>query len=724
MMSERANMADMGEEGAIDMRALGRSIAARKWWIIIPTLAAVVATAAYVNMVRPRYTADAKVFLDNQESYYTRPDKVERDTSAPLDPEAVASQVQIVTSREVAREVIRELKLVGDAEFDPAVKGGGALSRLAILFGLQRDPTSLSPEDRILETYYARLQVFQVPKTRVLAIEFVSERPDLAARAANVIADQYIKLRSNVKKDDALKARDWLATTLQDLKPRVEAAHLAIARYREEHGLQRGSSERSTVNQELGDLVAKLADARTAQSEAQGKAALINRLLREGRIFEIPDVARDDLIRRISEQRVNLRAQLALELRTLLPGHPRVKELQSQVSELESELRAAAQKTARTLENDAALATSKIKFLDAEVQRRRSASGEGDEKDARLKLLEQDAASLDAQYQSAMSKFNEASSRESTNSTPPDVRLVSPATSPQLPTFPKKIPMLAIAFLGALLFTTALVVTRALLAAPPRAPRVASPTHELHADEAWPVAARFDPEPEASDIGEPPRINARAPVQNVQAAAVEPVLRRASQFDDVRRAMEALRQDGEAARVLVCGLTEEESAQGGIRLARALARSGRAILIDLGQNGAASAALGFGAQQLGLSDLAAGVASFAEVIHRDGGGRLHVLPIGGNHAEIHLDVLGDIFDALSETYDHLVLVAPPAAEAALQTDVLSAVDLAALVAPLETKQAEARRALEALQRTGVEAVVLDSSSGDRRGRLASSRDAA
>ena len=42
--------------------------------------------------------------------------------------------------------------------------------------------------------------------------------------------------------------------------------------------------------------------------------------------MDIPDVAKDELIRRIAEQRVNLRSQLALELRTLLPGPPRIKE--------------------------------------------------------------------------------------------------------------------------------------------------------------------------------------------------------------------------------------------------------------------------------------------------------------------------------------------------------------------------------------------------------------
>lgn len=716
-MSDRAGTTDMTDDGAIDLRALGRAIAARKWWIIAPTAAIVVATALYVSAVRPRYTADAKVFLDNQESYYTRPDKSERDAAPTLDPEAVASQVQIVTSREVAREAIRVLNLVGDPEFDPLAKGMSALDRIAVLLGLQRNPANLTPEDRTLETYYARLQVFQVPRTRVLAIEFTSERPELAARAANVIAEQYIRLRSNVKKGDALKARDWLAETIRTLKPRVEAAHLAVARYREGHGLQRGDGERSTVTQELGDLVAKLADARAAQSEAQGKAAMINKLLREGRTFEIPDVAKDELVRRIAEQRVNLRAQLALEMRTLLPGHPRVKELQSQVAELESELRAAAQKTARALENDATLATSKIKFLDAAVQRRRTAAGEGEEKDAALKLLEQEAAALDSQYQSAMAKFNEASARESVDSTPPDVRLVSPATSPQLPSFPKKIPMIVVALLGGLVLSSALVVTRALLNAEARVPRVAPAGAQSLSPSSLPIAGRTGPAAEAKgpEIGAPPVANGRG------------AQRTGPQFDDLRRAIEALRRDGEATRALVIGLDAREGVLGAVRLARSLARTSRSILIDLGEDAGVSDALGFGGDVPGLAEIADGSASFAETIHRDAGGRLHVLPAGAvtQAADADPDLFFDLLAALSESYENVVIAGPSADRALRQPELLSQVDVVALVAPLDVALGEARRTLETIKRLGVETVVLDSSpAAPRRASAEAARDAA
>lgn len=702
----RTQTAAVPDDGAIDLRSLGRRVAARKWWIVIPTLLAVAGMFAFVSTVKPRYTADAKVFLDNQESYYTRPDKMDMASGAALDTEAVGSQVQLVTSREIAREAIHELKLADELEFNPRARGVGALDRVMIMLGILRNPALLSAEDAILEKFSDRLLVFQVPRTRVLQIEFTSQNPELAARAANLVASLYIKKRSASKKGDTLRARDWLAEAVRTLRPKVEEANLAVARFREQNGLLRGSGDRTTLSQELGELITKLSDARSQQSDAQAKSAIIKRMLRSGRIMDIPDVAKDDLIRRIAEQRVSLRAQLALELRTLLPGHPRVKELQSQVEALDVELRRAAEKVARTLDNDATLATSRIKFLEAEVNRRRQAAGEGGEKDAQLKLLEQEAATLDAQLQSALAKYNDANARDFADSTPPDVRLVSPATEPLLPTFPKKAPMLLLALLGGLVISTGVVVTRELMSGAAHVVVAPQPPAQLEDEAALPVAARMRDEV-APEIGAPR--DRGAPLAEDEAS-----------FEEICDVLVAMRRDGEATRLLVTGVRETQGGQAAVRLARALARRGRAILVDMSDAGGPTTALDLDAA-IGLGDVIDGDVSFAEAIHRDGATRLHVLPAGRSLAGETLDatLVADALAALSATYDHVVVAGPAADRAASTGGVFAHVDLIALVAMVSVERAEARQARAALAATGVETLIVDASRAVR-----SDRDAA
>ena len=71
-------------------------------------------------MLPPHYTGVAKVLLENQESYFTRPDKATADPTPDLDPEAVQSQAETITSPDLAREAIAKLGLADKPEFNQA----------------------------------------------------------------------------------------------------------------------------------------------------------------------------------------------------------------------------------------------------------------------------------------------------------------------------------------------------------------------------------------------------------------------------------------------------------------------------------------------------------------------------------------------------------------------------------------------------------------------------
>jgi Mrp family chromosome partitioning ATPase len=102
-----------------------------------------------------------------------------------------------------------------------------------------------------------------------------------------------------------------------------------------------------------------------------------------------------------------------------------------------------------------------------------------------------------------------------------------------------------------------------------------------------------------------------------------------------------------------------------ITLGRVLSERGRAIIVDLNASPIKLAALaspgedrGEAVQGLaGLSELLCGGSPFSDVIHRDHASRLHFIPAGQREADYRDFDL--ILDALSETYDFIVLLAPP-----------------------------------------------------------------
>jgi polysaccharide biosynthesis transport protein len=662
-MSVAAPLAGAAEPIRVDtanLAQVGRALRIRWRWIVLPTVAAFVASFAFVNIVTPRYTAEAKLLLESRDSFYTRPGQDRMEQQPLIDEQAVASQVQVAMSRDLAREAVKRLALVGNPEFDPLVDGVGTLRQLMIIWGLASNPLDRPPEERVLDEYYDHLTVFPVGKSRILTVEFRSKDPDLASRAANTIAALYLEMQEAAKKDTARSASAWLGPNIETLRERVADAEAKVEAFRARTGLFAGPNNATFSGQQLSDLNTQLSQARSAQADAQAKARLIKDALKAGRAIEIPDVANNELIRRLVEQRINLRAQLALELRTLLPGHPRIKELNAQLADLDSQIRSAAERTVRTLENDARIAGGRVESLQAAVDAQKTVVAGANENEVQLRALEREARAQRDQLESYLARYREATARDADKAMPPDARIISRAIIPQFPSFPKKLPIIALTTLAAMTLAAAVAAARELLAAVPvpsagfSAASVAPRADDALRDQA---SAAMPPATVAQDrleqaLGAPPAFDALHPEPRYDFAELITRLSEAGFGDRGRR-------------ILVTGVDGDAEAGGMAReLGRTLARSSRTILLGLGPNGVDGGEVA----QAGFTNLVAGDASFVEIIDREPGSRLHLVTAGTREASV-LPVEAQIVDvaleAFDQTYDWVICVLPGAGASGL-----------------------------------------------------------
>src|SRR6202044_1262276 len=173
-----------------------------------------------------------------------------------------------------------------------------------------------------------------------------------------------------------------------------------------------------------------------------------------------------ELIRRLSEQRVILRGQLAEQSSTLLDGHPRIKELKAQIADLDNQIRGEAEKVARSFENDAKLAGARLESQSATLDQLKNQAASTNEQDVQLRGLERDAKSQRDLLESYLGKYREATSHDTINSTPADARIVSRATVSNIPAYPKKLPTILIATFAMLVMSSGLVITKEILRAP------------------------------------------------------------------------------------------------------------------------------------------------------------------------------------------------------------------------------------------------------------------
>jgi polysaccharide biosynthesis transport protein len=699
-ISEKPVVAALPQLGDLDLRALWRALRRRKMWVVIPTLLAAVMSLAAVNLITPRYKSEARILIDGRENIFLRPNGERNEERTSLDAEAVTSQVQLVLSRDLAREIIKQNKLAERPEFDPVLQGAQPWRSLLGLMGIGRDPFSMTPEERVLDAYYERLTAYAVDKSRVIVVEFQSRDPELAARVANSVADGYLVMQQNARQQQARSAGQWLSGEIDDLRKKVNDAESRAEDFRSKSSLFIGTNNTSLSNQQLGEINTQLNNARTLKSDAESKARLIKDMLQAGKPIEFSEVLNSELIRRLSEQRVTLRAQLAEQSSTLLDNHPRIKELRAQLGDLDKQLRDEAAKLSRSFENDARIAGGRVDGLTNNLEQLKRQASSSNGQDVQLRALEREAKAQRDLLESYLAKYREATTRENIDAAPTDGRIISRAIVSNTPAYPKKLPIVLIATLATLMLTAGSIVTSELLhmtaprGASPEAPRMQTRIAEPVFTPMVAEAPVLQPEHEAAVA---PALVPEQEQAPVPAPEPQPVVRDThpelmAGVSEIEQLAQELRTAGPAARkITILGTGHNDNISlTALTLARILTRSAKVVLVDLSTTSPTLEAVSNDPAAPGLAELMLGEASFGQVITKDRMSALHMVAAGRAGADrtlLQSPRLTMALDALLRVYDHVLLDAGTAADlpAALLTTQARAV-----VVPEATMSMEAR----------------------------------
>jgi succinoglycan biosynthesis transport protein ExoP len=661
------------ETGDLDLHALGRALLRKRSWIIVPTVLALAASLTAVNMVTPRFKSEARILVDGRENVFLRPTGERNEERSAFDAEAVTSQVQLVQSRDLAREIIKKNRLAERPEFDPVLRGFSPLKSMLALIGIRRDPLSLTPEERVLEAYYERFTAYAVDKSRVIVVEFQSRDPELAARVANSIAEGYLVLQQDARQQQAKSASLWLSGEIESLRKKVAEAESRVEDFRSRSSLFVGTNNTTLSNQQMGEINTQLNNARALKSDAESKARLIKQMLQSGNPIEASEVLNSELVRRLSEQRVTLRAQLAEQSSTLLGGHPRIKELKAQLADLDRQLREEASKISRSLESDARLASGRVDGLKDSLEQLKKQASSNNGQDVQLRAYEREAKAQRDLLESYLAKYREANTRENIEAAPADGRIISRATVSNTPAYPKKLPIVLIATLATLLLTSGAIATGELLRM--TAPRAAVPFSREILPEAAPTMV-------SASIPEPVRASAIAPELSAAPAIEaddfsEPVLIEpsvdaprmdiAAEIGEIEQLADVLAGAGAVARkVTVLGTASGESITlTALTMARLMAQQAKVVVVDLVASSPLMTAASADPVAPGLAELMQGEASFAQIITKDRLSRVHLVSAGRpgfDRAQLQSPRLTLAIDALLRVYDHVLLDAGTASD--------------------------------------------------------------
>ena len=146
----------------------------------------------------------------------------------------VESQISIIKSEDIAREVVRKLDLAKDPEF----AGQSILHRLAgvvfRLLGWSRPETEYSLMRYAVDKFERKLSVKRAGLTYIVDIAFDSTDPERSARILNTLAQTYIASQMDAKYRFNLPDEIWIKDRLAELSSKATAAKKALDDYRKE----------------------------------------------------------------------------------------------------------------------------------------------------------------------------------------------------------------------------------------------------------------------------------------------------------------------------------------------------------------------------------------------------------------------------------------------------------------------------------------------------------
>ncbi|WP_226576316.1 GumC family protein [Acuticoccus sediminis] len=214
-------------DDVVDVFAILRLVRRRIGLIVVIAGLLTVAAVPAILAIKTEYHARARVLLQ------TPLRDIDPDKPDGID---IGTEVERLWSRPVARRVIDELKLADVPEFNPALRGPSTIDALrqfiasafASSHGDGGEVAEVDPSERIMQAYYAHLDIRRADTSEVVEIGFGSTDPALAAMAPNALIDAYRDDARERRLERVAAGETVLAGRMDEQKQRIEAARASV----------------------------------------------------------------------------------------------------------------------------------------------------------------------------------------------------------------------------------------------------------------------------------------------------------------------------------------------------------------------------------------------------------------------------------------------------------------------------------------------------------------
>jgi succinoglycan biosynthesis transport protein ExoP len=361
----------------------------------------------------------------------------------------IQTEIKILQSDSLRDRVLAKLRKASPQNADATI--GKSFWRKALNLP---EPPAVNPYELKLADAANSLKVRAAGQTRILEMTVDSPDPQLAARFANTLADEFIEQNLESRWQISEKTGDWLSRQLDDMRIKLERSENALQTYARDSGLI-FTNERTNISEEkLRQLQQELS---SAQAERMAKQSRFE-LTQTSSPGALPDVLNDGALRATASRLTELEQQLAELRTTYTPDHIKVKRIEAQIATLEASLAADQDEIVKRIRNEYEEAQRREGLLSAAYDAQtKLLTGEG-EKAIRYNILKREVDTNRQLYEAMLQQMKESSIASAMRAS--NIRVLDAAKTPLYPYKPNRRRSSALGMLGGILLGAAFLLVR------------------------------------------------------------------------------------------------------------------------------------------------------------------------------------------------------------------------------------------------------------------------
>ena len=403
----------------------------RLWYIIAAFLTVFVGVVIFTYTRTPLYesTASVEIFRRNPTVMQVQQVMDSEVRSA----EDLNTQVNILKSITIIQRVADQLK-------------GDELQRFTAPY-----PKEMSGDHPVSLIRMLELNREIIPQRLSLIVNIQYRHPDkeIAARVANLFADEYIAYSAHVRVDESLKAVEELEQRATEQRQKVDGMARALQAYREQNHLVSLDQRKDISTDTLKELSSRVTSGATALQEAETRWKQVQAARQRGDdLLTLSFISSDPTVSDLQKQVAPLRIAVAQLSQHYRAGHPKMIEAVNSLNEGERQLKAVIATTTAQVEASYQAALQNYTQARAALAEQETSSLSLDRFGVEYTNMERDFTVNEKLLETILSRMRETSMSNSVESQ--NARLVDRGAPGRKPVSPNYLLNLALGVVGGL----------------------------------------------------------------------------------------------------------------------------------------------------------------------------------------------------------------------------------------------------------------------------------